>query len=450
MRTKRYMRDKLYTQAFFGQSPACTCAHTHGSDQAPCNLKTRAGTTYAEISREISAATKALEAATRGIDSACTANERFGPEVVDQSQEIDTFELKELEQCVGHYDGVLEEFGSIEEDIIGSISDEVDATGDDKQDVTKAVEATVKRIHLKQARVNALVDSCLCSVQFFNVDKKFNFMMEAFEEIARQHEARNGVDSPPLPPPTLTQKFNDPVKLLVDEATERKEPRPRKRLGMEAAMLSTKRLCMLAIKDIQAVNKSISDENRPPVVTNNTAIPRNRKAADIPEDIRQALCNFEFAYDEIIDLREKTTKLRDHIRCTMMIWVSTSKDAWEYGKTHIHEFPDMRYYEYLRNSLRALYTVWLRDEAKILRYCKEQGGPESLGLSPKLEEALQIRTQTLEGFEREWEASTEQLKTFLSSVDDMMKQLEAVDKDLNPTNERGDYWWKFFMPEHMT
>lgn len=450
MRTKRNTRDKLYTQAFFGQSPACTCPHVHGSIHTPYNLKTTGVKNYTEISREIHAATKAFGAATRCLDDTHRVNGNDEPKVAAQSEEIDTFELRELEQCVAHYDEMFEEFESVEEDIIRLTSEKVDTAGEYKEDPTKMIEARANKIHLKQAGTNVLIDSFICAVQFFNVEKKFNFMMEDFGEIARQHETRHRVDSPPLPPPTLTQKFNDPTKLLLEETTERKEPRPRKRLGMEAALLSTRRQCKLAIKDIQAVNKSVNYEDVPRVLTNNAATTRSRTQADIPENVRQALCDFEFIYDEIVDSRKRTTRLRDHIRCTMMIWVSTGKEAWDYGKMHIHEFPDMRYYEYLRVELGALYVVWLREEATILRYCEDKGGPQSLGLTPKLEEALDIRNQTWEGVERDWEASSQKLKTFLSSVEDMVKQLEGIDMELKlESQESGDDWWKVLMPECM-
>jgi len=448
MRTKRNTRNKLNTQAFFGQSPACTCPHIHGSIHTPFNPEATTGMTYTEISRQIHATTQAFGAATRCLDGTHTVNENNDVEVAARSEEIDTFELRELEQCVAHYDEMFQEFESVEENIILLTSEKVDATADDKEDITKRIEAIAKKIHIRQASTNALIDSFICAVQFFNVEKKFNFMMEGFEEIARQHETCHRVDSPPLPSPTLTQKFNDPTKLLLEEARERKEPRPRKRLSIEAAMLSIKRQCKLAIKDIQVVNKSVNYGYCPSVLTSNVVTPRSDTLADIPDNVRRALCDFEFVYDEIVDSREKTTRLRDHVRCTMMIWVSTGKDAWEYGKTHIHEFPDMRYYEYLRVELGALYVVWLREEATILRYCEDKGGPQSLGLTPKLEEALDIRNQTWEGVERDWEASSQKLKTFLSSVEDMVKQLEGIDIELKmETHESGDDWWKVFMPE---
>ena len=447
MRTKRNTRDKLYTQAFFGQSPDCTCNHSHGPSQAPCNLMAAAGMTYTGIRREISAATKALEAAAADcLEGTSPMHESGRPRMPVQPEWIDTFELKELEQCVINYDKVYEEFAVAEEMFMGKIDDALES---DRRNATEVVAARAQRAHLQQQRTNEFIDCCLCTVQFFTVEKKFSFMMEGFEEIARQYEARHGKTSPPLPPPTMTRKFNDPGKLLLDVTKERKEQRPRKRLSAEAALPLIQRLCILAIKDIQAVNRSISVEHPSPTITNDTAsTSSSRTPAGIPDYIRQALYDFEYVYDEIVYLREKATRLRDHIRCTMIVWISTSKKAWEYGKTHIHDFPDMRYYEYLRVSLGALYVVWLRVEAKIFLYCESQGGPQCLGLNAKLEEALDIRNQTWEGVERDWEITSRKLKTFVSSVDDMVRELEEVNEDRSAeTNNVGDDWWKVFMPE---
>ena len=447
MRTKKKTRNTLYTQAFFGQSPACTYPHSHGSSQVPCSLVSAAGMTYAEINREISVGSKALLAATHYLDGACTFNERGEPELKVPPEGIDTFELKELDQCMTQYDAVCDEFAIVEDDITSSIGGTDDASGDDGKDPTKVIVAKVQKVHLKPRYTNAVIDACICAVQFFLVEKKFNFMMENFDDIARQNEARHGVESPPRPPPTLTRMFNDPKRLVQDEAKEGKKPRPPRRPDMKAAMLLTKRLCMLATKDIQAVNRSIKNEDYSSAIINNAIFKHNRAPANIPDDIVQALYDFDYVYNEIVDLREQTTRLRDRIRCTMVIWVSTSKEAWEYGRTHIHDFPDMRYYEYLRVSLVALYTVWLRVEAKIFRYCEGQGGLQSLGLTPRIEEALQIRQQGSEGVERDFEASSQNLKVFVRSVDDMVKQLEGVNKDPGlETHELEDDWWKVFMP----
>lgn len=440
MRTKKDTRNKLYTQAFFGQSPACTCPHIHNSVHAPFNLEATTAMTYAEISRQIHATTQTFGAATRCLDGTHSVNNNNEVEMAAQSEEINTWELRELEQRAARYDEMFQEFWSVEEYIIRLTKKTLG------KDIAKKIEAIAHKIHVRQASRNAIIDSFICVVQFFNVEKKFNFMMEGFEEIAREHVTRTSKDSPPLPSLNLTQKFNDPTKLLLEAVGERKEPRPRKRLSLEAAMLSTQRQCKLAIKDIQAVNKSVSFGYCSSVLTNNAITQHSDTRADMPEHVRQALCDFEFVYNEIVDSREKTTRLRDHIRCTMMIWISTGKDAWEYGKAHIHEFPDMRYYEYLRVELSALYVVWLREEATILRYCEGKGGTQSLGLPPKLKKALDIRNQTWEGVERDWEACSQELKTYLSSVEDMVKQLDGIDIELRmETHEPGDDWWKVFL-----
>ena len=450
MRTKKSTRDILETQAFFSQSPACNCRQCHGSHGTPCNLKAAAGTSHTEISHEISAATKALKAATVGLEGTCTVDKSDEFNILVQPEVTDTFEFKELEGFAAYNDEVYEECASIEETLVDTIGERTDAAREQHEGAANVTAARARNVLRKQRQTNALIDSCLCTIQIFNVDKKFNFIIKAFEAIARQHEARHREKSPPFLQPTLTQKFNDPIGLLVDEFKENRKPRPRKRLNAEMAMVSTERLCMLAVKDIQTVNKAISDRDYRLTLTDNAATTLSRMPASIPEYIRQAISDCEFLYDEIVNLREKTTWLRDHIRCTMIIWLGTSREAWEYGKRHIHEFPDMRRYEYQRVSLGALYTVWLREEAKIFRYCASHGGPQSLGFKmPKLEEALKIRNLGWEGYERNWESNSQKLKTFVSSVEDMVRELEGIDEDVDvETNDREDDWWKIFMPGH--
>ena len=439
MRTKRSTRDKLETQAFFNQLPACSCRHCRGSHQTPCDPKAAERITCTDISHEISAATKALKAATSHLESACKTHNDDEPHSTVQPEVIDTFELEELEEFVAHYDEVYDECASIEEDFVDTMGEKIDAT-DECGSAADMTEARARNILCKQRQTNASIDSCLCTIQFFNVDKKFNFVKDGFEAIAHQHEARHGESSPPLLPPTLTHDFNDPIGLLVDELKANKKPIAQKHLNAQSAMLSVKRLCVLAVKDVQAVNKSISDGDYYRTITDNADTVCSRMSTNIPEYIRQAIVDFDFLCDEIVILRERIMWLRDHIRCTMIIWMSTSKEAWEYGKTHIHDFPDMRRYEYQRISLRALYVVWLREEAKIFHYCDRHGGLQALDLKiAKIKKDLEIRNMGWQGLERDWESSSQELKTVVSSVEDMVKQLECAAKNVDSKTEgRGD------------
>ena len=448
MRTKKNARDKLHTEAFFGQSSACPCTHCHGSSQAHCDPMAGTEMTSAEISRKISSATKTLQAAIE-VGSSSLTEEGDGQNEMAQPENLGTFELVELDQCLIDYEEVLDELASDEESTRASIREKVTAVWNNDRHPTKIFATLLDIFDLKQQHANAITNSCLYMAQFLNADKKFRSMIEAFQEVAHKYEARHGQGSQPLAPLSLNQYFDDPIALSMREVQKKKKPRPGKRLCMEEAAALTRRLCMLAIRDVQIVNKSISDDRHSSALAFDVATTSSRIREDTPEYIRQALCDFEFVYDEIANSRDEIIRMRDHLRCTIMAWVNTGREAWEYGKTHLHDFPNMRRYEYLRVSLIALYTVFLRIETKIVRYYAGHGDPKSIDLTPRLEKALRTRILTSEEAERDWEEKIRKLKAFAISVDDMIQRHEQLEEELDlQIDHSGDEWWKVFVPTH--
>ena len=446
MRTKKHTRNKRYTKAFFNQPPPYAHNNSHGSTRAACQRRPNAETDFAKVS----AAAKVLQAAIKAEHSKL-AEGSGGQNMMDKPEKLNTFELVEVDQCLVEYDEVIDELAADEVKKILSLHEKMNDLWNGRNSTNTS--ATRHEIFdLQQQLLTATVNSHLHVVRFLNGEKKFRSTIEALEEIPRKHEARPGEESRPFVPVSLKQYFDDPVHFSVHKTRGKQELRSAVRLCMEDAATINMRFCELAIENVQAINRSISDDDQSLAMAYAAATKRAPATefdpfpAGIPEHIRQALCDFEFLDDEIACLRDEVLKIRAHLRCTIMTWVRAGREAWKYGKTHIHDFPTMRRYEYLRVSLAALYIVFLREEKKILRYCAGPGGLESLEMTPKVAKVLSVGKMTPAEVEKDWDERIQEMKAVLMPVDHMIEQQEKVDRDLElKTKNNEDDLWKVFM-----
>lgn len=73
--------------------------------------------------------------------------------------------------------------------------------------------------------------------------------------------------------------------------------------------------------------------------------------------------------------------LRESIRDAVLIWVTAGSAAWVCATAHIHEYPNMREYEYLRTPLQAEIRNTHGQDHKVLSYFLSDDRP---GLEIKL------------------------------------------------------------------
>lgn len=127
------------------------------------------------------------------------------------------------------------------------------------------------------------------------------------------------------------------------------------------------------------------------------------------------------------------------IRGTLMIWATTSKKAWEYGKKHIHEFPDMRKYEYTRIALQVSYLIAFREEYKIFAYFVSDDREK--GLCPKFEATFVKLGRNPGRLQTEWDERVKKLTNAFIPVDEMLRQMSPLNETLDEEMKKMDQSW---------
>lgn len=67
-------------------------------------------------------------------------------------------------------------------------------------------------------------------------------------------------------------------------------------------------------------------------------------------------------------LHDQLLPLRESIRDAMLIWVTAGSAASECATAQIHEYPNMKKYDYLRTPLQADIRITHREDHKVLSY----------------------------------------------------------------------------------
>ena len=286
-----------------------------------------------------------------------------------------------------------------------------------------------------------LVNLATCLAQLFNQEKAFGFFEQDCRHIRHRAEGCAGgfVENDP---PTLRQLFREPMKLGVQ--TKEREAKERKKRDISAILRDSGRLSKLAVKDAESVNKQISEQEAqvPPLPAKLTYDGVGIPTA-IPQEVRQSVYDLVFTCNQIHAMRVELMRLREAIGGTLLTWVNTSKEAWEYGTEHIHEFPDLRKYEYTRVALQASYLVAYREEYKLFTYFNSD--TTSKGLCAPLEAAFS-KAENIEKINLEWDQRTEKVMNAFSSIEDMVRRIDSLNKTLNEdadkTENTGNEWWK--------
>ena len=272
-----------------------------------------------------------------------------------------------------------------------------------------------------EERMETVASACR-SVELFNLDKRFGFSEEDTRQIVAQAESWSGrkLDREPK---TLRQIFNDPMSLLEADTPTKMEKRPKSTNFV--ALLKFRRLSKLALQDVQAVQKIVTEKSAELPLVPTTAMFRGCLLSDtVPEKIRQSAYDLQFIKENMMDLHDQLLLLRETIRDAMLIWITAGSAAWEYGTAHIHEYPNMKKYEYLRTTLQADNLLAHREEHKILSYFLSSGRSE--GVCPELQTKLSKDGQDLNMLSKDWDDRKQRLMDGFLPVEEMVKRLNAL------------------------
>ncbi|MCJ1429808.1 hypothetical protein MMC29_007723 [Sticta canariensis] len=440
MRTKKNIRNQLYTQAFFGQlSGRCPCGN-EVCTVSKSKLETTDSLHQAE-ELAMERARKEFAAMTKSLEELSVLEESSGLGVADRVNIAGTFKLVDIEGTIEQVENVGTYFSRVHNTKLETLRKSL--VDNNKIAVgigspLAILKADIDQILGKYQAWIELVNFAVGMVQLFNVEKRFSLFEQDCRHIRYQAEAWAG-NKVQDNPPTLRQLFRNPMDLeAVLEQT--KKPKERKKRDIKAILEDRKRLSKLAIKDTQALNKLVPDqETKLPSLPGCITYHGIRVPAAIPQAIRQSAYDLEFICDEIHELLEELLRLRNMIRGTLMIWVTTSKKAWEYGKKHIHEFPDMRKYEYTRTALQVSYLIAFREEYKIFAYFLSDDRPK--GLCPQFEATFVKLGRNPGRLQDEWDERVKKLTNAFIPVDEMLREMSPLNETLDKEMKKMDPSW---------
>lgn len=394
-------------------------------------------------------ACKVFDIMTKSLEELCALEESSGLAQADRVNIAGTFKLVDIEGTIDHVDNVGLYFNRVHDTKIDTLRktvvDAKNAAGAGNRFATLI--AGLDGIVAQYQAWTELVNSAVCIVQLLNIEKRFGFFEQDCRHIRYQAEAWAG-DTVENDPPSLRQMFMDPmsVGVLIEGSKKAKEHKKRE---IKAILADRRRLSKLAIQDTQAVNKSVSDqEPKLPSLPANVVYDGIRVPASIPQAVRQSIYDLAFTCEDIHQMRVELLRLRESVRCTMMIWVTASKQAWEYGVKHVHEFPDIRKYEYTRIALRVSYLIAFREEYKIFTYFLSEDRPK--GLCPQFEANFVKFGRSLEKVREAWDDRVKKLTSAFIPVDDMLEQMGPINETLDEEMKKTDQWWNSLRPPSQT
>ena len=182
---------------------------------------------------------------------------------------------------------------------------------------------------------------------FQNIEKVFQFGVEAYKSWLTQ---KNPDSAAKKRDPSLRQRFSIPMKFTPPGSTQNEKPKPRKRLAALAAAKELTRNCSMLVKDFQALNKAIPDEdNKPPKLPEKFFYGREPVTAEFPIALRQPLYDIFFLKELLLEAKNKLQAQRTLIRTLLLVWagsgISLANESWEWARDHIHDMPAFQKYE---------------------------------------------------------------------------------------------------------
>lgn len=353
------------------------------------------------------------------------------------------------------FDLCFEELAQLAGNCIKDIREEHTAAKAAWQDKTKSptlrMEARLHGTKLMLSVPLETVDFGLCMIQLFNVPKTFCWTMFGYNQVRIARAARHGIKLKEDLTGALVQTKDDPVTKAAGNAkknTEKRAPRKPNLDHLTALLAEYHRNVTELLKDVQAVNNSIGEEDiGVPHLPELSTILDQGVVVDLPEHVIQTISDLVFLLDEMHVTRPDVTAQRDTVLKSLKAWRAVDKDFWEYAKKNLHENPVVAKYEYSRRSFLALFILWRREESKAFDYAEEHG------LVEKLEPGLRRRLGWLphrkdrEEEEKDWQLHLERLNKALPSAEELVTEYEenyarsTMGTQAYVTAQHGD-WWK--------
>ena len=248
---------------------------------------------------------------------------------------METFDLDNLDEVVKVYNELCQKYKDEEEYKMASLSGLVSNSASIASDTTRsaedrlAAELDIHNFNI-QSKVVVPLMSCLRQVQLFNVEKKFGFVEESYQALSNDNRKRRGEDTPAELPLTFRQKWNNPFK-PAESAPKPSNKKEKKDSSSLKALAELRRSYKATIKEIQNINKSISDAEdsiKPPNVAPSFTYADVPVPEDIPDHIRQRFLDAEYSFNEVLVLQEDASKQLTDVRSAFVAWYSASHEVW--------------------------------------------------------------------------------------------------------------------------
>ncbi|KAL8786076.1 MAG: hypothetical protein Q9195_008352 [Heterodermia aff. obscurata] len=280
---------------------------------------------------------------------------------------------------------------------------------------------------------------------FQNIEKVFDFGVEAYKGWLTQKTTESIKKKRD---PSLRQRFSIPMNFTAPGSTQNEKHKPRKRLAALAAAKELTRNCGMLVRDFQAINKAIPDEdNKPPKLPEKFFYGREPVTAEFPIALRQPLYDLFFLRELLLEAKNKLQAQRTLVRTLLLVWassgISLANESWEWARDHVHNMPAFQKYEYLRVEMFAVFEIAYREEEKIHDYFDTNGSsPLTAGVEKLMKVGALTKAERLETYKKHCDSFFEHT----ASVDLMLQQLdEAKPPTAAELNDIPDEWLKEFV-----
>ncbi|MCJ1301280.1 hypothetical protein MMC08_004079 [Hypocenomyce scalaris] len=467
-RAKKRYRDKLYTQAFFGEAP--TGRHALQPPQRILNPMVGDPRTSQEIHAEKELADKQSKTVAQKLDQTPKPNnanedEHEGPlptrcslRGLDNSQpKVDKpLKLTNYGQYEGQLNACFKELASLTDSYTKQLSRSFRAAKAAGNDLTKPlavrVEAKLEGTKVMLYAEMEDVDFGLCMVQLFNVGKAFNCATLDYNRIRIDQAARHGIQLVEEPSGALVPTSKELNKEVAEDTKKaKKEGKPRKP-RIEVLLAERNRYMVQTLKNIQAVSKSVSEEEaKVPCLSEIVTFFGQYVPVDIPTHVQQSLSDLEFVLSEMNVVRADLIAQRRKLTNLLWTWKSASKDLWDHSRKNLHQNPTVAKYDYTRTAFLALYVLWRQEEVKVYQHFEENKIIEKLKPALKNKLGFDEARERNEGTEEARQEAFEVLKRRVPPVQNYVIQCEEIRDEYGQSDEayaaaqHGD-WWKVLVP----
>ena len=355
MRTKKNIRDQISTHAFFGQSglacPYGCCGHGGNAN----TLITREFGPYTIDGFDMHTWTTRFQALTKNLNTLIQQEETRAmvksKEYLMPMVQGEHWASEELERFCVLVDRTSDQLLSSKEKML------IDSSKSRLLMQERTAESTGDGVQLSALKL-ALMQHDICELSNFtyyhfrlaafqNIEKVFDFGVEAYKAWLTQKTAGSATKKRD---PSLRQRFGVPMKFTAPGSTQNEKPKPRKRLPALAASKEMTRNCGMLVKDFQALNKAIPDEdNKPPKLPEKFFYGREPVTAKFPIALRQSLYDLFFLREILLEAKNKLQAQRTLIRTLLLVWassgISLANKSWEWVRDHVHNMPAIQKYE---------------------------------------------------------------------------------------------------------